>query len=329
MKRSLTVQRVEIIRRGLEDFINTLLSYPGTAGDSSVCAFLEIPPVAALHGLVSPVEVKVSCCMMQLRVSAKASQGSFLPNLGNHVLGVQGVRDDPTYSPQNAALSTQQVPQVLTASNIPSSSAEDLQRAFETVGMHDAGVQNQQQQLAPPEPRSVTPPSRSQPKTSFRVPPPQSQFSMQDTSAREVETSTPASMSPSFLSVNERPPTPPQQMTMQEAYPPPTPPQPLDIIPTRLPSSLVPQVEQVDPGTLNISKREFKELFGQSPPASGDQSATPCLFLVLDTDDFSLCFHLAIQRSHTRQFHAHGDVTRKACLRSIAISKLQTGASCE
>ena len=46
------LQRIEAVRRGLEDFINLLLSNAETAGDEYLCAFLEIPPVAALHGLV-------------------------------------------------------------------------------------------------------------------------------------------------------------------------------------------------------------------------------------------------------------------------------------
>jgi len=46
------LQRIEAVRRGLEDFINLLLSNAETAGDEYLCAFLGIPPVAALHGLV-------------------------------------------------------------------------------------------------------------------------------------------------------------------------------------------------------------------------------------------------------------------------------------
>ena len=55
-------QRIEAVRQGLEDFINSLLSRAEVAGDPSLCAFLEVPSCATLHGL--------------------------------------GVREDPRYSPQ-------------------------------------------------------------------------------------------------------------------------------------------------------------------------------------------------------------------------------------
>lgn len=53
------MQRVEVLRQGLEDFLNIMLQSPMTAGDDSLCAFLEIPPVAALHGLVSNAGLQV------------------------------------------------------------------------------------------------------------------------------------------------------------------------------------------------------------------------------------------------------------------------------
>ena len=61
-------QRVEAIRQGLEDFINILLTKPETAGDEALCAFLQIPAVAALHGLVWMMAHM--CARMSVRVSA-------------------------------------------------------------------------------------------------------------------------------------------------------------------------------------------------------------------------------------------------------------------
>lgn len=200
------------------------------------------------------------------------------------MLGVQGVRDDPTYSTEDTVESAQQEPQAMTASSMGSISAgngartEILAQGVETVGMQHVTVHSAQQESSPPAhipeyavlPRSKTPTSQMQPKNTFALPPPE-QFRAHEDLAPANQPSTPPHMtSPSFHNFNERVPTPPQQMMTQEAYPPPTPPQPLDISPSRLPSSIVPQVEQVDPGILNISKKEFKELFGQSPPASGE-----------------------------------------------------------
>jgi len=196
---------------------------------------------------------------------------------------VQGVRDDPAYSPQQQPEAMKAAPPMMDAPT--GALSEELRRAFETAGMQHLPMKTSTQlPLAMPEysgpptpPRSATPPSQSNRTRSFQAPLPPA---IAGVPAHVEPPTPPRPMTPSEISLTNQAPTPPQQISAQESYPPPTPPQPmvlnqsptlqpLELSPSRPSSNGAPEVEQVDPGTFNISRREFKELFGQSPPPSG------------------------------------------------------------
>ena len=142
-------QRVEIIRRGLEDFINILLTQPPTAGDEAVCAFLQIPAVAALHGLVWMMARMHVCTDECARERTRTASPNPLNRMGKrlHVdhtrtrMNGQGVRDDPQYSPppvpqQQAPMTTpplQQRPEGSEGTGAGMVSASELRMTWEAV----------------------------------------------------------------------------------------------------------------------------------------------------------------------------------------------------